>query len=144
MQIIKRMAAMGIGVIASIYTGFPPLLWALLGVMSLDITTGLLVGAMGRSAKTEAGGLSSRTAFQGLMRKCMVLLVVLLAWMLDYAVAQSSGMVAFSAVTGMVCVWFIACEGLSILENAAQIGLPIPRMLIRMLETMRAKGEEEK
>lgn len=141
MDTISKMIMMIAGAVVSFFTGFPPLLWALLGVMTLDYVTGLIVGALGRSPKTEEGGLSSRAAFEGLMRKCTVLLVVLLAWLLDYAVAQSSGMIAFSAVTGMVCVWFIGSEGLSVLENAAEIGLPIPGVLLRALEIMKAKGE---
>ena len=133
---------MGIaGAVISFLTGMPPLLWVLVGIMSVDFVTGLMCAAMGKSQKTETGGLSSRAATQGLYRKCVILLVVLLAVLLDYAVAQSAGMVSFSAVTGMVCMWFIASEGLSILENAATIGLPVPEVLLHMLEMMRSKGE---
>ena len=46
-----------------------------------------------------------------------------------------------AAVTGAVCVWFIASEGISILENAAELGLPIPGPLERALEVMRGAGE---
>ncbi|MDO5300763.1 MAG: phage holin family protein, partial [Clostridia bacterium] len=75
----------------------------------------------------------------GLMRKAMILLVVLLAVLLDCAVAAQAG-VTFSAVTGAVCLWFIASEGVSVLENAAAMGLPVPKVLMDALEIMKGKG----
>lgn len=136
----KALAA-ACGAVISFFTGIPAIAWALIGVMSLDYVTGLICGWAGKSPKTESGGLSSRAAFEGLMRKCMILLVVLLAWLLDYAVATGAG-VSFSAVTGAVCLWFIASEGVSVLENAAAMGLPVPKVLTRALEIMRAEGEK--
>ena len=136
----KALAA-ACGAVISFFTGIPAIAWALIGVMSLDYVTGLICGWVGKSHKTESGGLSSRAAFEGLMRKCMILLVVLLAWLLDYAVATGAG-VSFSAVTGAVCLWFIASEGVSVLENAAAMGLPVPKVLTRALEIMRAEGEK--
>lgn len=136
----KALAAAA-GAVISFFTGIPAIAWALIGVMSLDYVTGLICGWVGKSPKTESGGLSSRAAFEGLMRKCMILLVVLLAWLLDYAVATGAG-VSISAVTGAVCLWFIASEGVSVLENAAAMGLPVPKVLTRALEIMRAEGEK--
>ena len=115
-------------------------MWVLIGVMTLDFVTGLITGAMGVSSKTQGGRLSSRAAFEGLMRKVMVLLIVLLAVLLDLAVQTGAG-ISFSAVTGATCLWFIASEGVSILENAAHMGLPVPEVLTRALEVMR--GSEE-
>ena len=134
-KLYKALAA-AIGAVASFFTGLPALLWVLIGVMTLDFATGLLCGAMNRSAKTQSGGLSSRTAYEGLMRKVMVLMVVLLAALLDLAVQSGAG-VSFNAVTGATCLWFIASEGVSILENAAQMGLPVPDVLQRALEVMK-------
>ena len=137
---IAKALAAAAGAVISFFTGLPAIMWVLIGVMTLDFMTGLITGAMGVSGKTEGGRLSSRAAFEGLMRKVMVLLVVLLAVLLDLAVQTGAG-VSFSAVTGATCLWFIASEGVSILENAALMGLPIPDVLIRALETMR--GNEE-
>lgn len=134
------MLAAAAGAVISFFTGLPVIMWVLIGVMSLDFVTGLITGAMGVSSKTEGGRLSSRAAFEGLMRKVMVLLVVLLAVLLDLAVQTGAG-VSFSAVTGATCLWFIASEGVSILENAAHMGLPVPEVLAKALEVMR--GSEE-
>lgn len=140
MNTMGKMLAAAAGAVISFFTGLPVIMWVLIGVMSLDFVTGLITGAMGVSSKTEGGRLSSRAAFEGLMRKVMVLLVVLLAVLLDLAVQTGAG-VSFSAVTGATCLWFIASEGVSILENAAHMGLPVPEVLAKALEVMR--GSEE-
>ena len=51
--------------------------------------------------------------------------------------------IEFEAVSGATCLWFIASEGISILENAAAIGVPIPNILLRMLELFKSKGGEK-
>lgn len=70
----------------------------------------------------------------------MILLVVLLAALLDQAVSNGAG-IQFEAVMGATCLWFIASEGLSILENVASIGVPVPKILLKLLEVMRSKGD---
>ena len=137
-------AAIG-GAIASFFVSMPPLVWILIAVMSIDYVTGLICGAMGKSKKTETGYLASHEAWKGLMKKALILLVVLLSNLLDIAVSNGAG-ITFEAVMGATCLWFIASEGLSVLENVASMGVPVPKILIRMLEIMREKGDapEEK
>jgi toxin secretion/phage lysis holin len=138
------LAAIG-GAIVSFFCGLPPIMWVLLAVMTIDYLTGIFCGLMGRSKKTETGGLSSSAAFKGLLKKALIILVVLLAALLDKAVTMGTG-VAFEAVAGATCLWFIASEGFSIIENVASMGVPIPGILKQALEIMRKKGEapEEK
>lgn len=131
-------AAIG-GAIASFFTGLPPIIWVLIAVMSIDYITGILCALMGKSPNTETGGLSSKMAFKGLLKKALIILVVLLAALLDKAVSMGTG-VTFEAVAGATCLWFIASEGFSILENAAAMGIPIPKILLQALEIMRSKG----
>lgn len=138
MDTMYKALAAACGAVLSFFTGMPVIMWVLIGVMSLDFVTGLITGLLGVSNKTEGGRLSSRAAFEGLMRKVMVLLIVLLAALLDLAVAAGAG-VSFSAVTGATCLWFIASEGVSVLENAAELGLPIPQALTRALEILRSE-----
>ena len=135
---IETGAALG-GAIASFFCGLPPIIWVLLAVMTLDYITGILCGVMGKSPKTETGHLSSGAAFAGLMKKALILLVVLLAALIDRAVALSAD-IEFAAVAGATCLWFIASEGMSILENAAAIGVPIPKVLLQALELFKAQG----
>jgi toxin secretion/phage lysis holin len=140
-KIIEALAAAG-GAIASFFCGLPPIIWVLLAVISLDYITGIICGLMGKSPKTENGGLSSKEAFQGLLKKALILFVVLLAALLDRAVSMSAE-IEFAAVSGATCLWFIASEGMSILENAAAMGVPIPRILLNMLELFKGKGGED-
>ena len=132
------LAAVG-GAIASFFVNMPPLVYILIGVMSIDFITGLICGVMGKSKKTENGYLASHEAFKGLMKKMLIILVVVLAACLDYAVSMSAG-ITFEAVMGATCLWFIASEGLSILENVASMGVPVPKLLLNLLEIMRNKG----
>lgn len=138
-KLTELLAAVG-GAIASFFVNMPPLVYILLAVMTIDYVTGLICGAMGKSQKTETGYLASHAAFLGLLKKALILLVVLLAALLDQAVSNGAG-IQFEAVMGATCLWFIASEGLSILENVASMGVPIPKILLKLLEVMRAKGD---
>ena len=138
-KVTEILAAIG-GAIVSFFTNMPPLVYILIAVMSIDFITGLIVAAMGKSDKTPNGYISSSTAFKGLLKKGLILLIVLLAALLDMAVSSGAG-IEFAAVLGATCLWFIASEGLSILENAAKMGIPIPKILMRLLEIMREKGD---
>lgn len=144
MENIFKAAAAGVGAVISFFTGLPVIMWVLIGMMTLDYFTGLATGMMGVSTKTEGGKLSSLAAFKGLLKKVGVIAVVLLAVLLDLAVANSAG-VTFNAVTGATCLWFIASEGVSVLENAAEMGIPIPGILRKALEVLKEgqTGKEE-
>lgn len=139
-QTVLRLFSALSGAALSFFCSLPPVLWVLLAVMSLDCVTGLICGWLGQSPKTEKGGLSSRAAVRGLFKKALILLVVLLAALLDRAVSLGAE-IEFTAVTGAACLWFIAGEGLSILENAAAIGVPVPPKLRSALELFK-KPEE--
>ena len=140
-KILELLAAAG-GAIASFFVTMPPLVWVLIAVMSLDYLTGMICAAMGKSEKTENGYLASHAAFIGLMKKVLIIAVVLLAALLDRAISNSAD-IQFEAVMGATCLWFIASEGLSILENVATMGVPVPKILLRLLEVMRAKGGDQ-
>lgn len=145
MKKITEWLAAAAGAVASFFITMPPLVWILVAVMSIDYVTGLITGAMGKSTKTETGYLKSNAAFFGLLKKALIILVVLLAYFLDEAVSKGAG-IQFEAVMGACCLWFIASEGMSILENVASMGVPVPKILLKLLEVMRSKGEgpEEK
>lgn len=140
-KIMEALAAAA-GAVASFFCGLPPIIWILLSVITLDYVTGIICGIMGKSPKTENGGLSSKEAFQGLLRKALILFVVLLAALLDRAVSLSAE-IEFAAVSGATCLWFIASEGMSVLENAAAMGVPIPKVLLNILEIFRSKGGDD-
>ena len=135
MDNLYKIAAAAAGAVISFFTGIPVIMWVLIAMMTLDYVTGLMTGMMGVSSKTEGGKLFSRAAFDGLMRKIMIFLVVILSVLVDLAVQYGAG-VTFNAVTGATCLWFIASEGVSVLENAAELGVPIPGILRKALELL--------
>lgn len=136
-RIIKAAAAIG-GAIAGLMGEWNALLTILMVAMATDYITGLIVAACGRSPKTEGGKLSSTAGFIGLAKKAVIVTVVLLATLLDRAIGSES-MIFQSAAT----CYYIANEGLSILENAALLDVPIPKKLRAALEAMKDKGDQD-
>lgn len=130
------------GAVVGFFSGIPPLIWVLLGMMTLDYITGILCGLMQKSPKTEGGGISSSVARDGILKKVQILIVVLVAVMVDHAVSMGAG-IQFAAVTGATCLWFIASEGMSIIENAATMGVKVPKILMKALEIMKEKGDSK-
>jgi toxin secretion/phage lysis holin len=116
--------------------GWDTTLSLMFAVMGLDLLTGLLVSLAGKSDKTKGGGFLSGVFFQGLTRKLMMLLLVMLATALD-------GLMGTDGVCRLAVIGFYAAnEGLSIVENAALLGLPFPQALLAVLERMKQQGED--
>ena len=141
MDNLYKIAAAAAGAVISFFTGIPVIMWVLIAMMTLDYVTGLMTGMMGVSSKTEGGKLSSRAAFDGLMRKIMIFLVVILSVLVDLAVQYGAG-VTFNAVTGATCLWFIASAGVSVIANAAELGVPIPGILRKALELLQDSSDD--
>lgn len=123
------------GSIASYLGGWDTALQTLLIFMAADYITGLMVaGIFHKSDKTPGGGLESRAGFKGLCRKGVVLLIVLVACRLD--LLTGSDFIRDSCV-----VAFVVNEAISIIENAGLMGVPIPAVITRALEALKAKEE---
>ena len=135
-KIVKALAAVA-GAIAGLFGQWNTMLTILVVVMAIDYISGWIVAACGRSPKTEGGGLSSKVGFVGIAKKAFIMLLILLATMLDRAIGNGTTVFQSSLV-----LYYIANEGLSILENAALLGVRFPDKLKRALETMREKEEE--
>lgn len=105
-------------------------------LMGLDLVTGVLTGLMRKSAHTQGGGFLSRALFEGLSRKLMMVLLVILATALD-------GLLASSVCRLAVIGFYGANEALSIVENAALLGIPFPKGLLEALERFRNSQDED-
>lgn len=134
---VRGLAACG-GAIAGMLGGWDPLLRVLVILMAADYVSGLLVAVMGKSAKTEYGGLSSKVGAMGLARKGLMLMVVLVAAMMDSVMGTGSAMCRDAA-----CWFYIANEGISILENVGLAGAPYPAKLKQLLGQKQKEGEEQ-
>ena len=132
-KVIKILAAAA-GAVAGFFGGWDSMLRVLVVFMVVDYISGWIVAILGNSVKTESGHLDSRISWKGLLKKGLALAVVLLGAMLDKAVGQS--------VFRNMAVWFyVANEGLSILENLALAGVPFPESIKQALEQMREKND---
>ena len=98
---------------------------ALITAMALDYLTGVTRSVI------NGDGANSEKGFKGLLKKITILYVVILAVLIDRLIGQ--GWVFRS----LVCFWYAANEGISILENVASLGLPVPDQLMNILEQLK-------
>lgn len=112
--------------------GFDGLLYALVVFMAADYITGVMCVV---SDKT----LSSAVGFKGICRKVLILMLVGIANLLDVQVI-GTGAVLRTAVI----FFYLSNEGVSLLENAAHLGLPIPEKLKEVLAQLHERAEGEK
>lgn len=106
--------------------GWDSTLSLLLALMGLDYISGIIVGCLGRSPHSNTGCLDSRSSFDGLMKKGLILMVLAVA-------AQVDDTIDGAFVRATTAWFYIANEGLSVLENAALAGVPMPLKLLKIL-----------
>jgi toxin secretion/phage lysis holin len=135
-KLLKAAVAIG-GTAASVLGGWDWILTVFLCFMVMDYLSGVIVGIIGKSLKSKTGGLSSKAGVQGLLRKGLMIMVVLLAALLDRAVGTGA-----TVVRDLVCWFYIANEGISIMENLTIAGVPFPKKLKVLFEEK--LGEDEK
>ncbi len=124
------------GFIASLFGGWTQAMTTLVVFMTVDFLSGVIcAGVFKSSNKTEGGGLSSKVGFTGLVKKCMIMLFVLVGARLDIALGTAY-------LKDAVCIGFCANELLSVIENAGAIGLPIPRVVADAIEILQSKSGE--
>lgn len=134
-KIVKVMVAIA-GAIGSAFGGWTITMTVMVVAMVIDYITGMAVAIAGKSTKTAGGHLDSNVGWNGLMRKGIMLLVVLVASTLDTVMGDGN-------VIRDAAAWFyIANEGLSMLENAALLGVPFPNALKKLLEQAKEKDNE--
>ena len=117
------------GAIVSLLGGWDKLIIALLILMILDYVTGLIKAFFNKE-------LSSQIGFKGLAKKVLILVIVAVS-----VIAENN--IGIPAVREIVIMFFAVNEALSILENAAQMGLPIPEKLKQALLQLRENNEKE-
>ena len=135
-KILKWLAGAA-GAVAGLLGEWNVLLTILAIMMVLDYLTGLIVAWRGRSPKTETGGVSSKAGFDGLIRKAFIMAVVLVATLLDTAIGNATRVFQTAAT-----MYYIANEGISILENTSLMGVKYPDFILRALETLRDEGDK--
>lgn len=106
------------------------LFWALIAFMALDYVTGVIIAIINKKLSSEVG-------FKGLAKKFLILVFVAVGHILDTYMLMDVA-VAMTAVM----LFYIANEGVSIIENAALLGLPVPQKITDILEQIKNKSNE--
>ena len=111
--------------------GCDGLLYALLAFVVIDYITGVMCAISDHTLSSEVG-------FRGICRKVLIFLLVGIANILDVQVIGSG-----SVLRTAVVFFYISNEGISLLENAGRLGLPIPEKLKDVLEQLHNRSEKE-
>lgn len=112
--------------------GCDGLLYALIAFVVIDYVTGVMCAIINRE-------LSSAVGFKGIFRKVLIFLLVGIANIIDVQVI-GTGAVLRTAVI----FFYISNEGVSLLENAGHLGLPIPEKIKTVLEQLHDRAENGK
>lgn len=107
-------------------------LQVLIVFMILNYGTGVLYAYLTDQLNSEVG-------FKGLVKKCMILVVLIIGVMLDRIVGNGTWV-----FRTLVAYFYIANEGISLLENVGNIGTPIPNKIRNALEQLNKDDEESK
>ena len=110
--------------------GMDGLLIALLVFAVLDYITGIMCAIVDKK-------LSSAVGFNGICRKVLIFALVGVGHILDTQVVGTG-----SALRSAVICWYLSNEGISILENAAHLGLPVPDKLRTVLEQLHDRKDK--
>lgn len=109
--------------------GWDIALYCLIVAIALDYISGLM-----KAYYTKT--LSSRIGFRGILKKLGILLLVMVAVLVDKSTGESG------AIRTLVIYYFVANEGLSIIENLAAAGIPIPKFLKKALKVLKDNNNQ--
>ena len=111
--------------------GIDGMMIALIILMSLDYISGVMCAVIDKK-------LSSAIGFRGICKKMLILMLVGVANIVDIHVVGTG-----SALRGAVICFYMSNEALSLFENAAHIGLPVPEKLKDILAQLHRRGDKE-
>ena len=112
--------------------GCDGLLIALVVFAVTDYITGVMCAIVDKKLSSEIG-------FKGICRKVIIFMLVGIAHVLDVNVIATG-----SVLRTAVIFFYLSNEGVSLLENAAHLGLPVPEKLKDVLEQLHDRAEKEK
>lgn len=111
--------------------GCDGLLYALLAFVVIDYITGVMCAISDKALSSEVG-------FRGICRKVLIFLLVGIANILDVNVIGTG-----SVLRKAVIFFYISNEGVSLLENASHLGLPVPQKIKEVLEQLHNRVEDK-
>ena len=111
--------------------GCDGLLYALIAFVVIDYITGVMCAINDHSLSSEVG-------FRGICRKVLIFLLVGIANIMDVNVIGTG-----SVLRTAVIFFYISNEGVSLMENAAHLGLPVPEKIKVVLEQLHDRAEDK-
>ena len=111
--------------------GCDGLLYALIAFVAIDYITGVMCAINDRKLSSEVG-------FRGICRKVLIFLLVGIGHIVDAQVIGSGGVLRTAVI-----FFYLSNEGVSLIENAAHLGLPVPDKLKAVLEQLHDRSEKE-
>ena len=111
--------------------GCDGLLYALLAFVVIDYITGIMCAVVDKKLSSEVG-------FKGIFKKVLIFALVGMGHILDTRIIGAG-----SVLRTAVIFFYLSNEGVSLLENAAYLGLPIPQKLKSVLEQLHDRSEKE-
>ena len=135
MEILTRYFKSFIAILGTVFTwlfgAWDTPLGILVLFMALDYLTGVLRGYINKD-------LSSNVGLHGIARKTVIFVVLIVAVALDRLLNMGNWL-----FRSLVCYFYIANEGLSLLENCASLGLPIPDKILEALAQLKDGEKKE-
>ena len=126
------------GLITTLFGGWSAGMTTLMVFMVADYLSGLIVaGVFKKSKKTESGALQSKVGWQGLCKKGMNLLIVLVAYRLDLTLGTTY-------IKDAVIIGFVLNETISIAENAGLMGVDLPPAIAKAIDILTDQTKQEK
>ncbi len=112
--------------------GMDGFLYALLAFVTLDYLSGVAAAIVEKKLSSDIG-------FRGIVKKVLIFALVAVGHIIDKQIIGDG-----SGIRTAVIFFYLSNEGLSILENAARIGLPIPDKVKEILSQLHTKGGKDK
>jgi toxin secretion/phage lysis holin len=128
-NIFKYIVAVGGSFITYLFGGWTALIQILLAFVVIDYITGVLAAAI-------SGKLNSNIGLKGIAKKVFIFIIVACGHLVDNAIGTQN------IVRDAAIYFYIANELLSILENAGEIGLPVPDILKKSIDTLKGKEKD--
>ena len=110
--------------------GCDGLLYALIAFVAIDYITGVMCAISDKTHSSEVG-------FKGICRKVLIFLLVGIGNIIDVQVLGSPGVLRTAVI-----FFYLSNEGVSLIENAAHLGLPVPDKLKAVLEQLHDRAEK--
>ena len=110
--------------------GCDGLLYALIAFVAIDYITGVMCAISDKPLSSEVG-------FKGICRKVLIFLLVGIGHIVDAQVIGNGGVMRTAVI-----FFYLSIEGISLIENAAHLGLPVPDKLKAVLEQLHDRAEK--